>query len=70
MTGTSTPTGTATATGTASRPTRSEDGLLRRLHLMEQLGARLAPDLRERKLEIRSRDLRGTVREPVERDVT
>ena len=46
------------------RVTPEEDGVLRRLHSLEQLGARLAPSLAQLKVEIRRRDLRQVIREP------
>ena len=56
-------------TDSLTRPTREEDGLLRRLSFFERLGATLAPDLCVLKATIRERDARATVREPFERDV-
>lgn len=47
-----------------TRVTRDEDGILRRLHCLEQLGARLSPQMRILKGEILARDLRREVREP------
>jgi hypothetical protein len=46
-----------------------EDGLLRRLHCLEQLGAQLAPPLRVLKAELRARDQRRIIREPADHDV-
>lgn len=46
------------------RVTPEEDGVLRRLHCLEQLGAQLAPALVELKTEIRRRDLRRVIRDP------
>jgi hypothetical protein len=46
------------------RVTPEEDGVLRRLHCLEQLGAQLAPALVELKSEIRRRDLRRVIRDP------
>ncbi len=43
-----------------------EDHLLRRLHWLELNGAVLAPKMRALKEEIRARDLRLEIREPVE----
>jgi hypothetical protein len=51
------------------RLTPEEDGILRRLHCMEQLGARLAPQMRELKDEIRRRDRRIEIRDPDDRAV-
>ena len=51
------------------RLTPEEDGLLRRLHCMEQLGAQLAPQMKQLKDEIRLRDRRLEVRDPEDRDV-
>jgi hypothetical protein len=49
-----------------ARVTPEEDGILRRLHSLEQFGARLAPPLIQLKAEIRSRDQRIDIREPKE----
>ena len=46
------------------RLTPEEDGLLRRLHCLEQLGAQLAPQMRRLKDEIRARDRRAVIRDP------
>ena len=51
------------------RLTRSEDGQLRRLHFFEQCGAELARALDDQLRALRSRDLRGAVREPWESGV-
>ena len=48
------------------RPSVEEDGVLRRLHFFEQSGAVLAPALQRRKQELRGRDARATVREPLD----
>lgn len=47
-----------------TRLTPEEDGLLRRLHCLERLGAQLSPQMRILKAEIRARDQRQTIREP------
>ena len=46
------------------RLTPEEDGILRRLHYMEQLGAELSPQMKRLKDEIRARDRRQEIREP------
>ena len=46
------------------RLTPEEDATLRRLHLMEQLGAQLSPQMKQLKHEIRARDRRIDIREP------
>lgn len=46
------------------RVTPAEDGTLRRLHCLEQLGVQLSPPMRQLKDEIRGRDLRREIREP------
>ena len=46
------------------RVTPDEDGALRRLHLLEQLGARLSPQMAVLKAEIRHRDRRLEIRDP------
>ena len=46
--------------------TPSEDAMLRRLAQFERLGASLAPTMVILKEEIRSRDRRDTIREPLE----
>ena len=47
-----------------ARLTPEEDGILRRLHCLEQLGAELAPQMRRLKDDIRARDRRAEIREP------
>lgn len=42
-----------------------EDGVLRRLFFFESSGARLAPPLQVLKAELRARDQRDSVRDPV-----
>ena len=54
---------------TLERLTPEEDGILRRLHLLERLGAELAPQMRELKMDIRKRDRRIEIREPDDREV-
>jgi hypothetical protein len=49
---------------TLERLTPEEDGILRRLHCLERLGAQLSPAMRELKDEIRERDQRLDVRDP------
>ena len=44
--------------------TPEEDAQLRRLHLFERVGARLAPEFKEQKQLLRARDNRHVVREP------
>ncbi len=51
------------------RLTREQDGILRRLHFLEQLGAQLSPPMQLLKAEIRSSDQRAQIREPEEKDV-
>ena len=51
------------------RLTPEEDGILRRLHCLEQLGAELAPQMKRLKDEIRARDRRLEIREPDDRAV-
>lgn len=51
------------------RLTPEEDGILRRLHCLEHLGAELAPQMRELKDEIRRRDRRLEIRDPEDRGV-
>lgn len=46
-----------------------EDGILRRLHCLEQLGAQLAPQMSQLKDEIRKRDRRLDIRDPDDREV-
>jgi hypothetical protein len=65
---TSTERGT-TMQATLARLTPEEDGILRRLHYMERLGAELAPPMRELKDEIRKRDRRIDIRDPEETGV-
>lgn len=52
-----------------TRLTPQEDGVLRRLHCLEQLGASLSPQMRILKTELRARDQRRTIREPEDSDV-
>ena len=54
---------------TLERLTPAEDGQLRRLHCMEQLGARLAPAMAQLRDDLRRRDRRLLVREPQDRGV-
>ncbi len=49
---------------TLERLTPEEDGILRRLHCLERLGAQLAPQMRQLKDDIRQRDRRLVIREP------
>jgi len=51
------------------RLTPEEDGILRRLHCLEQLGAQLSPQMRQLKDDIRKRDRRAFIREPEDRGV-
>ena len=51
------------------RVTPEEDGILRRLHFLEQLGAQLSDPMARLKAEIRARDQRTEIREPQEKDV-
>ena len=51
------------------RLTPEEDGILRRLHCLERLGAELSPQMRELKEEIRRRDRRLEIRDPEDRGV-
>ena len=51
------------------RLTPEEDGILRRLHCLEQLGAQLSPQMAQLKDEIRRRDRRLEIREPADRAV-
>ena len=51
------------------RLTPEEDGILRRLHGLERLGAELAPQMKQLKDEIRARDRRLDIREPDDRAV-
>ena len=46
------------------RVTPQEDGILRRLHCLEQLGAQLSPQMKKLKDEIRARDRRIEIRLP------
>ena len=52
-----------------ARLTPEEDGILRRLHCLEQLGAQLAPQMRQLKDDIRARDRRAVIRDPEDRGV-
>lgn len=52
------------------RLTHEQDGALRRLTFFERSGMRLAPALRELRLELRANDYRTVVREPWEKGVT
>jgi hypothetical protein len=54
---------------TLAKLTPEEDGILRRLHYMERLGAQLAPQMRELKDDIRRRDRRIDIRDPEETGV-
>ncbi len=49
---------------TLERLTPEEDGVLRRLHCLERLGAQLSPQMRQLKDDIRRRDRRAVIREP------
>lgn len=51
------------------RLTPEEDGILRRLHCLERLGAELSPQMRQLKDEIRARDRRIDIRDPDDRAV-
>ena len=51
------------------RVTPEEDGVLRRLNVLEQLGARLSEPVQRLKAEIRAKDQRAEIREPQDRDV-
>ena len=51
------------------RLTPEEDGILRRLHCLEQLGAQLSPQMAQLKDDIRRRDRRIEIREPADRAV-
>ena len=51
------------------RLTPEEDGILRRLHCLEQLGAELSPQMRRLKDDIRARDRRTIIRDPEDRGV-
>ena len=48
------------------RLTPEEDGILRRLHCLEQLGAQLSPQMAQLKDEIRRRDRRLEIRDPAD----
>ncbi len=54
---------------TLEKLTPEEDGILRRLHCLERLGAQLAPATRELKDDIRRRDRRIEIRDPEDRGV-
>jgi len=54
---------------TLEKLTPEEDGILRRLHCLERLGAELAPAMRELKDDIRRRDRRIEIRDPEDRGV-
>ena len=54
---------------TLEKLTPEEDGILRRLHCLERLGAELAPAMRELKDDIRRRDRRIDIRDPEDRGV-
>lgn len=54
---------------TLERLTPEEDGILRRLHCLEQLGAQLSPQMRQLKDGIRARDRRAVIRDPEDRGV-
>ncbi len=54
---------------TLERLTPEEDGILRRLHCLERLGAQLSPAMRELKDDIRRRDRRIDIRDPEDRGV-
>lgn len=51
------------------RLTPEEDGILRRLHCLERLGAELAPPMRQLKDDIRARDRRIDIRDPEDTEV-
>ena len=51
------------------RVSPEEDGILRRLHLLEELGAQLSPPMQRLKAEIRAKDKRAEIREPQDKDV-
>jgi hypothetical protein len=57
------------ATATLERLSPEEDGILRRLHCLEGLGAQLSPQMRQLKDEIRRRDRRTEIRDPEDRGV-
>jgi hypothetical protein len=52
-------------TSSAARLSEDEDAALRRLHFFERVGAVLSADMQGFKDELRARDLRDVVREPV-----
>ena len=52
-----------------ARLTPEEDGILRRLHCLEQLGAQLSPQMRLLKDDIRARDRRVEIRDPEDHGV-
>lgn len=52
--------------GPAKRLTPEEDGILRRLHYFEQNGITLAIPMQTLKAELRARDQRAEIREPLE----
>ncbi len=54
---------------TLERLTPEEDGILRRLHCLERLGAELSSPMRELKDDIRRRDRRMEIRDPEDRGV-
>lgn len=54
---------------TLEKLTPEEDGILRRLHCLERLGAELAPAMRELKDDIRRRDRRSEIRDPEDQGV-
>lgn len=54
---------------TLEKLTPEEDGIMRRLHCFERLGAELAPAMRELKDDIRRRDRRTEIRDPEDRGV-
>ncbi len=51
--------------GPAKRLTPEEDGILRRLHYFEVNGITLAIPMQTLKAELRSRDQRAEIREPI-----
>lgn len=51
--------------GPAKRLTPEEDGILRRLHYFETSGITLAVPMQTLKAELRSRDQRAEIREPL-----
>ena len=52
--------------GPGRRLTPEEDGILRRLHYFETNGITLAVPMQALKAELRSRDQRAEIREPIE----